>query len=131
MTHHTSRQECNIDGLRRSAQQKAEHTKRRAGEAIAELVKAQRPINFKTVAETAQVSTAWLYSHQDIKLQIIHLRAQQMPRAQVKIPPREQASNASKEAIIVALQRRVHEQAEEIKELKIQLEIAYGSLYQR
>lgn len=129
MTQKTDHQKRNIEGLLGSAQKKAEMTKRRAEEAITELIKAQRPINFKTVAETAQISTAWLYAHQDIKMQIIHLRAQQMPKAQVKIPPREQASNASKDAMIAALQKRVREQAEQIKELKKQLEVAYGSLY--
>ncbi len=131
MTHHTSRRERNIDGLRRSAQQKAEHTKCRAEEAITLLLKQQRPVNFKTVAETAHISTAWLYANEEIKVRILHLRSQQLPSAQVKIPPREQASNASKDAMIAALKIRIREQAEEIKELKKQLEVAYGSLYQR
>jgi hypothetical protein len=131
MTHHTSRRERNIDGLRRSAQQKAEHTKRRAEEAIALLLKQHRPVNFKTVAETAHISTAWLYANEEIKLRILHLRSQQMPRAKVKISPQEQASNASKDAMIAALQKRIREQAEKIKELEKQLEVAYGALYQR
>lgn len=131
MTHKTDHQNPNIEGLLGSAQKKAEMTRRRAEEAIAELAKAQRPINFKTVAETAQVSTAWLYANEDVKMRIIHLRAQQVPQAQVRIPPREQASNASKDAMIAALEKRVREQAEEIKDLKKQLEVAYGSLYQR
>ena len=131
MIHHTSRRERNIDGLRRSAQQKAEHTKCRAEEAITLLLKQQRPVNFKTVAETAHISTAWLYANEEIKMRILHLRAQQLPRAQVKISPKEQASNASKDAMIAALQKRIREQAEKIKELEKQLEVAYGALYQR
>ena len=106
-------------------------TRLRAEEAIALLLKQQRAVNFKTVAETAQISTAWLYANEPIKMRILHLRSQQTPKAQVKIPPREQASNASKDAMIAALQQRFREQAEEIKELKKQLEVAYGSLYQR
>ena len=131
MTQKTSQKPRNIEGLHKAAQQKAEETRCRAEEAISLLLKQHRPINFKTVAETAQISTAWLYANEALKTRIIHLRTQQMPKAQVKIPPSQQASNASKDAIIVALQRRVHEQAEEIKELKKQLEVAYGSLYQR
>lgn len=123
--------ERNIDGLRTHAQQKAEMTKRRAEEAIALLLREQRPVNFKTVAETAHISTAWLYANEDLKMRIIHLRTQQVPKAQVKIPPREQASSASKDAMIAALQKRVHEQAAKIKELEKQLEVAYGSLYRR
>jgi uncharacterized protein YhbP (UPF0306 family) len=131
MTHQVDQREYNVEGLRRAAQQKAEMTRLRAEEAIALLLKQQRAVNFKTVAETAQISTAWLYANEPIKMRILHLRSQQTPKAQVKIPPREQASTASKDGMIAALQQRVREQAEEIKELKKQLEVAYGSLYQR
>jgi Family of unknown function (DUF6262) len=129
MTPKTSQKSRNIEGLRKAAQQKAEETRCRAEEAIALLLKEQRSINFKTVAETAQISTAWLYAHEAIKTRILHLRSQQVPKAQVKIPVREQASNASKDAMIAALQKRVRAQAERIKELEKQLEVAYGSLY--
>src|SRR6266516_1912200 len=128
MTRQANNWERNIDGLRRSAKTKAETTRRLAEEAIALLLKEHRPINFKTVAETADISTAWLYANEDIKERIIHLRTQQMPKAQVKIPLKEQASTASKETMIVALHKRVKEQAAEIRELKQQLEVAYGSL---
>lgn len=121
----------NIEGLRKAARQKAEGTRQRAEEAIVLLLKEHRPINFKTVAETAQISTAWLYANEAIKMRILHLRSQQVPKAQVKIPVREQASSASKDAVIAALQKRVRAQAEKIKELEKQLEVAYGSLYQR
>ena len=131
MTRQANNWERNIDGLRRSAKTKAETTRRLAEEAIALLLKEHRPINFKTVAETADISTAWLYANEDIKERIIHLRTQQMPKAQVKIPLKEQASTASKETMIVALHKRVKEQAAEIRELKQQLEVAYGSLYKR
>src|SRR6266581_1286521 len=131
MTRQTSQREHNVEGLRKAAQQKAEQTRRHAEEAIALLLKQQRPINFKTVAQTAQISTAWLYAHEGIKMRIIHLRSQQAPAAQVKIPPREQASTASKDAMIAALQKRVREQADKIRELQQQLEVAYGSLYKQ
>jgi hypothetical protein len=131
MTRQADQRERNIEGLRRAAHQKAEMTRLRAEEAIALLLKQQRPVNFKTVAETAQISTAWLYAHEDIKMQVIHLRAQQTPQAQVKIPPREQATNASKDAMIAALKARVREQTEEILELRKQLEVAYGPLYKQ
>ena len=131
MTQQADQREHNVEGLRRAAQQKAEMTRLRAEEAIALLLKQQRPVNFKTVAETAQISTAWLYSNEDIKMQVIHLRAQQAPQAQVKIPPREHATNASKDAMIAALKTRVREQTEEILELRKQLEVAYESLYKQ
>ena len=131
MKHQASTWERNIEGLRSSARIKAEQTKQRAEEAITLLLRERRPINFTTVAQTAQISTAWLYAHEEIKMRIIHLRSQQAPAAQVKIPPREQASTASKDAMIAALQKRVREQAEKIKQLEKQLEVAYSLLYQR
>lgn len=127
----TQQAKRNIEGLRMSAQQKANNTRRRAEEAIALLLKERRPINFNTVAQTAQISTAWLYANEDMKQRIIHLRSQQGPKAQIKIPLGEQASNTSKDAMIAALQKRVREQVEEIKELKRQLEVAYGQLSRR
>ena len=131
MKHQAHTWERNIEGLRSSARIKAEQTKQRAEEAITLLLRERRPINFKTVAQTAQISTAWLYAHEEIKMRIIHLRSKPAPSAQVKIPSREQASTASKDAMIAALQKRVREQADKIRELQQQLEVAYGSLYKR
>jgi hypothetical protein len=75
MTHKANQWERNIDGLLASAKSKAEQTKQRAEDAIALLLKEQRPVNFKAVAETAHISPAWLYANEDLKLRIIHLRA--------------------------------------------------------
>ncbi len=47
--------ERNTDGLRAHAQQKAVETACRAEAAIAHLLKEQRPVNFKTVAQTAGI----------------------------------------------------------------------------
>ena len=128
MTYTTKRWLRNTEGLRANAHKKAERTQRRAEDAIELLLRERRPINFKTVAETAGISTAWLYEHDVIKQRIIHLRAQQLPKAQVKLRSGEQASNASKDAVIAALQKRVREQAAEIEKLKQQVEVAYGLL---
>ena len=70
MTH-----ERNITGLKASARQRAQATRQRAEEAINLLVREGRPVTFKTVGETAQVSTAWLYQQEDLKERILHLRA--------------------------------------------------------
>jgi Family of unknown function (DUF6262) len=123
--------ERNIDGLRTHAQQKAIDTARRAEAAIAHLLKEQRPVNFKTVAETAGISTAWLYGNEALKQRIIHLRTQQMPAVQVKIPQREQASSASKDAMIAALRQRIKKLEEENRVLKKQVEVTNGLLYQQ
>src|SRR5450631_653284 len=123
--------ERNIDGLRVHAQEKAVDTARRAEAAIAHLLKEQRPVNFKTVAETAGISTAWLYGNETLKQRIMHLRVQQVPAVQVKVPPREQASSASKEAMIAALRQRIQKLEKENNELKQQVEVLGGLLYQQ
>lgn len=123
--------ERNIEGLRSSAQIKAEQTRQRAEEAVSLLLRERRPINFKTVAETAQISTAWLYAHEEIKMRIIHLRTQQTAKAQVKLPPRAQASSASKDAMITALRQRIQKLEKENSDLKRQVEVANGLLYQQ
>jgi hypothetical protein len=125
--HHSRKR--NVKGLQTHAKQKSAATRQRAEEALTQLIKERRPITFTLVAQTAGISTAWLYRDSDLKQRIIHLRAQQTPEVQVTIPSREQASSASKEAMIVALKIRIREQSEEIKELKKQLEVAYGALY--
>jgi hypothetical protein len=127
----TPQRKRNVTGLHTHARQKSAATRERAEAALAQLIKERRPINFTSVAQTAGISTAWLYGDQDLKHRIMHLREQEVPEVQAKIPPREQASENSKDAMITALKSRVREQTEEIRELKKQLEIAYGALYQR
>ncbi len=61
----------------------------------------------------------------------MHLRVQQVPAVQVRIPPREQASSASKDAMIAALRQRLQKLEKENRELKQQVEVANGLLYQQ
>src|SRR6266487_2581218 len=89
MRQNTKQWARNTEGLRASAKKKAAATEQRAEAAIALLLKEQRPINFKAVAETAGISTAWLYEHDAIKQRIIHLRTQQVPKPRVKISSKE------------------------------------------
>jgi len=125
MTRSTKQWTRDTSGLRANAQRKALATEQRAEAALALLIQEQRPITFKAVAQTAGISTAWLYEHEAIKARIIQLRARQTPQAKVQIPPQGQASSASKDTIIAALQKRVREQAAEIEQLKQQVEVAY------
>jgi hypothetical protein len=61
----------------------------------------------------------------------MHLRVQQAPIVQVKIPQREQASSVSKDTMIAALRQRVKKLEEKNRDLKQQVEIANGLLYQQ
>jgi predicted RNase H-like nuclease (RuvC/YqgF family) len=131
MTRSTKQWTRNTNGLRSNAQKKAAATAQRAEAAIALLIKEQHPINFITVAQTASISTAWLYGNQMIKERIVHLRSQQVPSAQIKISPREQASSSSKETMIAALRQRIQRLEQENHDLKRQVEVAYGLLHQQ
>src|SRR5260370_28227606 len=124
MTRSTKQWQRNTDGLRSHAQRKAAATEQRAEDAIALLLREQRPINFNTVAQTAGISTAWLYEHESIKERIIHLRAKSVPKPQIKIPLREQASSASKDAMITALRQRIGKLERKTRYLKRQVEVA-------
>ena len=128
MTHQPKQWDRNTEGLRKTAQEKAINTKRRVEEAIHLLIKERRTINFKTVSETAHVSTAWLYANEEVKSRINHLRSQQGLKAQVIIPPQERATKASRDTVVVTLQKQIQKQAAKIKELNEQLEIANGQL---
>lgn len=116
----------NVEGLRQRARERAEATQRRAEEALALLVRDQRPITFRAVAAAAGVSSAWLYQHDAIKARIMHLRAQQAPRARVWVPPQERASDTSKDHLIRTLSERLKRLEAENRELRQQLEVAYG-----
>jgi hypothetical protein len=131
MTKSSKQWQRNTEGLRSHAQRKAAAAEQRAEAAITQILKEQRPINFKTVAQTAGISTAWLYEHEAIKERIMHLRSQQTPKAQIKIPPKEQASSASKDAMIAALRQRIQKLEQENRDLKRQVEVAYGLIHQQ
>jgi len=128
MTRSAKRWQRNTNGLRSHAQRKAAVTAQRAEAALARLMQEQRPITFTAVAAMAGISTAWLYEHETIKERIMHLRAERSPKVQVKIPPREQASSASKETMIAALRQRIQKLEQENRDLRRQVEVAYGLL---
>jgi hypothetical protein len=119
----------NVDGLRQSAKQRHEETVQRLEHGLRELVRAGRPITFQTVAAAAGVSTAWLYQHPEVKERIIGLRAQSADHRAA--PAVRRASEASKEAMIAALRQRIRTLEEENRELRKQLEVVYGQIYQQ
>lgn len=116
----------NVEGLRQRARERAQATQCRADEALALLVRDQRPITFRAVAAAAGVSSAWLYQHDAVKARIMHLRAQQAPRATVWVPPQERASDESKDNLIRTLTERLKRVEAENRELRQQMEVAYG-----
>src|SRR5947207_15629548 len=74
----------NIDGLKANAQLRHQETMKRTDAGIRRLLQDGRLVNFHTVAAVADVSTAWLYSHPDVRQRIEHLRESQDNRMRAK-----------------------------------------------
>jgi DNA repair exonuclease SbcCD ATPase subunit len=116
--------EKNVEGLRQNAQKKRQESIKRTDAGIQQLLKDKRPVNFKTVAEVAGVSTAWLYREPEIKARIEKLREQGSNNK--KAPSKQRASDASKDAIIKTLKQRCNKLEAEVRGLREQLEVVYG-----
>lgn len=69
------RTEWNTDGLKRHAKLLKTETEAKVNDAIDELKRKHRVINFKTVAETSGVSRATLYENEKLRSRIESLRA--------------------------------------------------------
>lgn len=115
----------NVEGLRENALKKKQEARIRTEEGIQKLIRDGRVVNFKTVSEVANVSTAWLYKELDIKERIEHLRAQGSRNKKVS-SPQHKASDASKEAKYQALKHRLQKVEAENRGLKEHLEAIHG-----
>ena len=100
-----------IEALQGAAAQKAQDTADRVEKALAKMIKEGLTINFRTVAVTANVSTAYLYQKLELKERIETLRDQQKNQSKPKAAPI--ASDNSKTMIINNLR-------EEIKRIRIE-----------
>lgn len=116
--------------LKRLHEQRRAKTEQKVDEAIKRLIKAQKAINFNSVANESGVTKATLYNNQEIKKRIEGLRLQQskVPTpAQVK---REMDDN-NKDAIIASLKRKIKKLEDENKRLKEQVKISYADIYKQ
>lgn len=120
------KQKRSVEGLRQNAQKKRQQAIERTEQAIKQLVKEGRNVNFKTVSEAGQVSTAWLYREPDIKARIEQLREQVQGKKQKTAP--QKASDASKDSIIAALKRRIKDLEQQNKDLNRQNEVFAGQV---
>jgi len=69
------RTEWNTDGLKRHAKLLRTETEAKVNDAIDELKRKHKVINFKTVADTSGVSRATLYENEKLRIRIESLRA--------------------------------------------------------
>ena len=112
------------------------HSKRRAitqekvDKAIQRLIKAQKAINFNSVANESGITKKTLYDNKDIRERIEILRYQQ---SQVPTPSqvKREMNDNNKDAIIASLKRKIKRIEEENKELKEQLKVNYADIYKQ
>jgi hypothetical protein len=120
----------NTAGLAAHAQKRKEQKRKSVEEAIAVLLREQKPVNFHTVAKRAAVSKAYLYSQHDLRERIDALRQQgmeQMVRERATRSPGK--TDASRDLVILAKDRRIKELEAENRKLQQQLKGALGKAY--
>ncbi|MFJ5713260.1 DUF6262 family protein [Neobacillus sp. NPDC093127] len=124
-----SNHQRNVEGIRNFAKQKTGIARDKVDKAIKTLIKKKEPINFNSVSEFANVSKTFLYQQEDIKERIQKLRKQQYevvsPRA-IKRNMRDE----SKDRIIEVQRETIKGLKEEIKALKVKLQLNYSHEYE-
>ncbi len=124
--------ERNTTGLIAHAHQRKEEKRKRVNEAITRLLQEQQVVNFNSVARAADVSKAYLYSQSEFRDRIEALRQQELEqRVRERVARPVGKTDASKDVIIFAKDRRIKELEEENRRLKKQLQVALGKAYER
>jgi len=122
----------NTAGLAAHTQSRKEHKHKVVEDTVATLLREQKTVNFNTVAKVASVSKAYLYSQPDLRERIEALQQQgveQMLRERVTHPTGK--TDASRDLVILAKDRRIKALEEENRQLKKQLQTVLGNAYDR
>ncbi len=120
----------NTSGLAAHARQRAEHKQQQVDQAIGHLLRENKPINFNAVAAKAGVTKAYLYTHPELRARIETLRASQMNTLTLRRTLSER-TEGSREALLVAKNRRIKELEVENRKLTEELKVARGKLYEQ
>lgn len=122
--------ERNTTGLAAHAQRRKEQKRKSVEEAIAALLREQKPVNFHTVAKRATVSKAYLYSQHDLRERIDALRLQEVEqRVRERVVQPAGKTDASRDLVILAKDRRIKELEAEKQKLQQQLKVALAKAY--
>lgn len=115
----------NIEGLKRNGQSRSNVALERALAAIRQMQVEEQAFSFRSVAARAQVSTAWLYGNEPVREQILKLKQVRTKTGSESSSNRQQLSH---ERIVATLRLRIRSLEEANRDLKQQLETAYGRL---
>jgi hypothetical protein len=123
--------ERNTSGMVAHAHRRKEEKRKRVEEIIAQLLRQQQTINFNSVAKAAGVSKAYLYSQTDVRERIEALRQQAMEQAvrERAARPTPGKTDASKDLVILAKDRRIKALEAENRKLQQQLKVALSKAY--
>lgn len=124
-----SNENPNTEGIIKHAKLKTEKTIQKVEEAIKKMIKKQLKINFNSVSAESGVSKAFLYRNTELRDRIETLRKQQEGLPSIKQVKRNM-SDSSKDVIIASLRKRVKDLENENKDIKEQLKIQFGKIYE-
>ena len=119
----------NPDNLRRAAARKSAAAQARAEHGLREMIRANQPITFRGLAQTAGVSLDFLYRCAPIRQRVEHLRAQQ----QNTPPPEattthEDAPSSVVRTLTAQLSALKQRHRDEVHQLRQALEAAQGEI---
>ncbi len=120
----------NTAGMTAHAQSRKEQKRTGVEDALTTLLRERKPINFNTVAKVAMVSKVYLYSQPDLRERIEALRQQgveQMVHERATRSPGK--TDASRDLVILAKDRRIKELEAENQKLQQQLKVALAKAY--
>ena len=120
----------NTTGIAAYAQNRKEQKRKGVEEAIATLLREQKPVNFNTVAKAATVSKAYLYSQSDLRERIEALGQQGVEQTiRERATRAADKTNASRDLVILAKDRRIKELEAENRKLEQQLKVVLAKAY--
>lgn len=118
----------NTAGIKNYATGKKDLALKKADDAINRLLKVGEKVNFNSVAQEGNVSKAYLYKTPQLRSRIEDLRKKQDGLPSVRQLKREM-SDASKDVLIAAQNKRIKELETEIRQLKEELLHLRGTFY--
>lgn len=125
----------NTHGLLAYAHRKAEETQKRVYQAVDQLLREQQTVNFNTVAKAANVTKSYLYAHQDVRERIEAIRTQQgkerLERQWAERQQHQARTDKTKEVLLAARDRRIKALEAENRQLKEELRVVRGKLYEQ
>lgn len=124
--------ERDTSGLMAHAKSRKEAKLKQVNEAITTLLHKHQVVNFNTVAKAAGVSKVYLYSQPLLRERIEALRQQEQTHAlRQQMTSPQGKTDASKDLVILAKDRRIKELEAENRRLKEELKGALGKAYDR